>query len=147
MQILVGGLEYQTDEYGYLLKRRGQGRLKFSLDKDGYQKYCITTADGKVNVRVHRIIWEVFNGPIPWEMTINHKDRNKENNAIANLELMEGIDNVIEGNAKVWKITDPNGVPNLIWNMQAFCREHKLNANHMREVCNGKILSYKGWTK
>jgi hypothetical protein len=69
----------------------------------------------------------------------------KENNSIENLRLLSPEDNARDGNAKCWKIIDPEGTVNLIWNMEAFCRNEGLHAGHMREVCNGKLNQYKGW--
>ena len=37
---------------------------------------------------VHRLTWEAFNGPIPEGLQINHKDENKSNNSLVNLELV-----------------------------------------------------------
>ena len=42
---------------------------------------------------VHRFVYEIFNGPIPDKMQINHKDSNKQNNCIDNLELMTRSEN------------------------------------------------------
>lgn len=39
-------------------------------------------------VLVHRIIWELFNGPIPDGMVIDHIDRDKLNNDITNLRMV-----------------------------------------------------------
>lgn len=36
---------------------------------------------------VHRVIWELHNGPIPDGLDIDHKDRNPSNNRIDNLRL------------------------------------------------------------
>lgn len=36
---------------------------------------------------LHRFIWELLNGPIPDDMTIDHRDRDGLNNAGANLRL------------------------------------------------------------
>lgn len=53
------------------------------------------TQDGKQKTKtVHRIIWEAFNGPLPKGMTINHKDGNKTNNRLDNLEIMTIGDNI-----------------------------------------------------
>jgi hypothetical protein len=48
---------------------------------------------GVKNVKVHRLIWELANGPIPEGMQINHKDFNKANNKLENLELVTNLEN------------------------------------------------------
>ena len=37
---------------------------------------------------VHRVMWEAFNGPIDGRLEINHKDLNRSNNHLDNLELV-----------------------------------------------------------
>lgn len=54
-------------------------------DKTGY--YLSSTIDGK-RYRLHRYIWEYYNGKIPKGYHIHHKDHNKNNNEISNLELL-----------------------------------------------------------
>ena len=39
--------------------------------------------------RLHRIVWQHFNGPIPKGFHIHHKDTNRSNNQIENLELLD----------------------------------------------------------
>jgi hypothetical protein len=43
---------------------------------------------------VHRMIWETFNGAIEGRLEINHKDLNRSNNKLDNLELMTHQQNV-----------------------------------------------------
>lgn len=38
--------------------------------------------------RMHRYVWEYYNGKIPTEMDVHHKDHDKSNNDISNLELL-----------------------------------------------------------
>lgn len=38
--------------------------------------------------RVHRVVWEAFNGPIEGRLEINHKDLNRSNNRLDNLEVV-----------------------------------------------------------
>ena len=60
------------------------------LNDDGY--YCTTIYDDNGNphtIRHHRIIWEVVNGQIPDGYEIHHIDKNRSNNSISNLELVE----------------------------------------------------------
>lgn len=44
--------------------------------------------------RLHRIVWEYHNGPIPDGYHVHHKDENRCNNSIENLELMPAHDHL-----------------------------------------------------
>lgn len=44
--------------------------------------------------KVHRIVWEVHNGPIPAGMEIDHIDMDKTNNHISNLRLVTHAENI-----------------------------------------------------
>ena len=62
-----------------------------------------------IQKRMHRYVWEFYNGEIPAGCEIHHKDHNPANNDIDNLELMtaqnhrkyhakiRGIKNVVKG--------------------------------------------------
>ena len=49
--------------------------------------YMYTKINGKT-VLMHRYVWEFYNGEIPSGYVIHHKDENKHNNAIENLECL-----------------------------------------------------------
>jgi hypothetical protein len=51
-------------------------------DKTGY--YLNST----IRQRLHRYVWEFYNGPIPKGYHIHHKDFNRANNDISNLQLL-----------------------------------------------------------
>jgi hypothetical protein len=57
-------------------------RFQFYLDRKSYP--CII-ANGKP-IRLHRYVWQVSNGLIPEEIQLHHKDRNKMNWALDNLQ-------------------------------------------------------------
>lgn len=44
-------------------------------------------------VRVHRMIWELTNGPIPDGLQVDHIDRNRQNNLIENLRVVTCAEN------------------------------------------------------
>lgn len=46
---------------------------------------------------LHRLIYETFIGDIPQGMQINHKDENKMNNDIENLEVVTPKQNCVYG--------------------------------------------------
>lgn len=56
--------------------------IKFTLRNNGY--YAATTGN---RVQMHRYVWEKHNEKIPEGYDIHHKDHNRGNNDISNLEL------------------------------------------------------------
>lgn len=48
--------------------------------------YIRLTLNGK-GIQAHRLVWLTFNGPIPYGITINHKNGIKIDNRLDNLEL------------------------------------------------------------
>lgn len=44
----------------------------------------------KNGIRLHRVVWEYHNGEIPEGYHVHHKDSDRSNNNIENLELLEG---------------------------------------------------------
>ena len=60
--------------------------MKFTLDEhSGY--YLGTTVPRK---RMHVYVWEYYNGPVPQGYHVHHKDGNRANNQIDNLEAIDG---------------------------------------------------------
>jgi hypothetical protein len=51
--------------------------------------------NSKTHERLHRAVWEFCNGPIPQAMAIHHKDFDKGNNDISNLELITSSTHMI----------------------------------------------------
>lgn len=44
---------------------------------------------GNTTKLLHRVVWEYFNGEIPKHYHVHHIDKNKDNNDVSNLELIE----------------------------------------------------------
>lgn len=86
----------QRNRYGSVMKRlfigidmkatdNGSGYLFISLKKDGKRK----------NHYIHRLVAQHFIGPIPKGYVVNHKDFDKRNNNINNLEIITQKENTI----------------------------------------------------
>jgi hypothetical protein len=52
------------------------------LSSSGYATY----KNGN-NIRMHRLVWELVNGPVPDDMDIDHINSNRLDNRVANLRL------------------------------------------------------------
>lgn len=75
-------------------KRFCNGRI---TPKD-YVRVTLTCKDKKqVEFAFHRVIWFYFNGEIPEGLEVNHKDEDKTNNSLDNLELLTHPENINYG--------------------------------------------------
>lgn len=73
------------------------------LGKDGYLQISLSKPNiGKETFRVHRLIWEAFNGPIPHKESnpscasywvVNHINAIRTDNRLANLEIISRAEN------------------------------------------------------
>lgn len=61
-------------------KKTKKGYFRYAKDKDGRLRF------------EHSIVWEKANGKIPLGMQIHHKDFNKTNNKIENLQLVTPLE-------------------------------------------------------
>lgn len=85
--------------YGKLIKASNKNNIDGSYlavtlyNDEGQKKFML----------VHRLVYMAYKGRIPKGLQINHKDENKENNCIENLELMTQKENCNYGsrNARI----------------------------------------------
>lgn len=54
----------------------------------GYMRIVCNVGKKRPALMAHRIIWQYFNGPIPEGMEINHKNGNRADNRLENLEVV-----------------------------------------------------------
>lgn len=73
--------------------RSKKGTLSSKLMRNGYYMTSAQYDNKTYYFMEHRVIWVWHNGAIPKGLVINHKDYNRANNDIANLELMTQKEN------------------------------------------------------
>lgn len=60
----------------------------------GYLEVCLSVHGERHTFRVHRLVVRAFVGPIPDGKEVNHRDGNKLNNHVQNLEIVTVAENV-----------------------------------------------------
>ena len=80
--------DYSIFNNGSILNNETNKEIGF-IGYDGY-KHVIMKVDGKVkNIRVHQLVWDAFGrGKRSRNLIVDHKDRNRANNKIENLQLI-----------------------------------------------------------
>ena len=116
------------------------------ITKKGYKRVRINKNNKGKFFMVHRLVFEAFNGIIPENMEINHKDYDRTNNNINNLELLSHKNNVRY--SKNIPITQYDSNGNFIKNWEcAIDIERALNIDHRQisDNCRGKQKTCKGF--
>ena len=97
--------KYEFKEDGIYSKTRNKkiNGYKIGTAKK-YNQFKFICSDGnKKSLYIHVALWIHFNGDIPNDMEINHKDENTSNNALSNLEIMTHVENMNYGEAQLRK--------------------------------------------
>ncbi len=108
-----------------------------------YERHRI---DGKM-LSVHRLVALQFLPNPNNYPQVNHKNENKFDNRVQNLEWCTQEYNNVYSSAKVWKINTPKNEDIIIHNLAKFARDNNLQAASLRNVIIGKQRQYKGYTK
>ena len=86
--------KYECNEEGVIRNSKTKRHIKQWDSKNGYKCVTLMTSKGKVNKYVHRLVALSFltsNGES--QLTVNHKEGNKKNNRLDNLELVTQSEN------------------------------------------------------
>lgn len=137
---------------GIILKPRKSknGYLKVDLCKEGKQKYFL----------VHRLVAQTFLKNPNNYLVVNHKDEDKSNNRVDNLEwcthkynsnygtrnerMIKTQTNNLKYSKKVYQYT-LKGELVKIWPSVAECGRNGFNKGHIASCCRGKHKTHKGF--
>lgn len=164
---------YDVSNFGRIRNkgwRQGQHKsniiMKQRYNKGGYLAVSLIKDKKKKIYLIHRLVYEAFIGKLPkfehkgkghcHEMfEINHKDENKENNYVENLELITRLENIRYGTRsrrQAMKLTKPvyqytldkkfvkfweGGAPEIF--------KHGYNKSCISECCRGVQAYYRGF--
>jgi hypothetical protein len=80
------------------LRFNKQKLLKACETKDGYLLYCLSDNKKKFTSYAHRLVAEVFlDPPASNQLVVNHKNKNRQDNSVQNLEWITVNDNFFHG--------------------------------------------------
>ena len=94
---IVGFENYTVDTNGNIYNIKKNKYLKQSLTKDGYLVVGLHKNGKSKTMNVHRIVAETFILNPENKRTVNHKDENKQNNCVDNLEWATNYENTNYG--------------------------------------------------
>lgn len=78
---------YYVDEKGNIYNLKGR-KIKPIQHHTGYSVFTARNKGKVKQYRIHRFVWETLKGDIPKGMVINHKNGNKKDNRLENLEVV-----------------------------------------------------------
>lgn len=85
--------EYLVDDKGFVLSKHGKP-LKPSINHRGYEIVNLMIDGRRVGMSVHTAVARTFCEGYSENLQVNHKDGNKRNNHVSNLEWVTCKDNV-----------------------------------------------------
>ena len=87
--------QYQASNFGRIrsLKYNKVHILNPGRSGSGYYIVKLYLNNVAKNLSIHRLVWIAFNGPIPEGLEINHRNEKKDDNSLANLELVTRKEN------------------------------------------------------
>lgn len=132
--------------------------LKLGKEKDGYLLVVLCKNGKNKMFRVHRLVYEAFNGTIPERLQVNHINEIKTDNSVWNLNLMSRKENINYGNRNqkvkeklsqaVLQLTLEDDLVKE-WASSQETGRHGFDQAHVNECCDGKRKTHKGfkWRK
>lgn len=107
---------YQVDESGTIMSKARNGNgykahtMSKSTDSDGYQVVKARNGTRVYTLKVHRIVATAFLPNPDNKPQVNHKDGDKQNNNVSNLEWVTASENIRHAKALGLQCACPNRV-------------------------------------
>jgi len=86
--------EYEVSSAGRVRRTGSIGFKKPSFNRKGYILVGLSTPKAKKTIPVHRLVAKTFIPEVEGKPAVNHKDGDKANNAVSNLEWVNSSENM-----------------------------------------------------
>ena len=126
------------------------------IKSGNYYKYCFSINGEKSSALIHKLVYSLFKDDYNEQKQINHIDGNKQNNALDNLELITGQQNVLHSYyvlynniSQIGQFDMQNNLIATYDSMSAAARAIDGSVSAISQVCAGKAKTHKGfiWKK
>jgi hypothetical protein len=85
---------YKVSNFGNIFSVRNNIKIRHKIEKNGYARVGFNVNGKSTTALVHRIVCEAFIGKCPLKYDVNHKNSNRCDNRIENLEYLPRSENV-----------------------------------------------------
>lgn len=152
--------DYKVSDDGKVMTSKTGRILKPSIDQRGYERVCLFKVNRDRRYKVHRLVAITFI-PNPHNKTqVNHKDGDKRNNSVNNLEWVTNEENMAhanshglrEGHHKFCESKKKRIIAtNLTTGEEIFfdsilSAKRQIGTSHIQEVLKGLRYEAKGYT-
>ena len=131
-------------------------QLKLHLNEFGYVITMGSINNVQKNFKIHRVVAEAFILNPENKLTVNHKDTNKQNNHISNLEwsthsenikhaYIHYLNNSVSQYKSVSQYTKDNEFITQYKSISAAKKALKIKGGHISDVCNGRMKTAYGY--
>ena len=155
-RVIIEGVKYYSHPVfpNYAASKNGEvinaktGRIIKMIKCNGHLQFniCDKKLEKPKNYYQHRFVYEVFRGPIPRCLEVDHVNNIKSDNRVKNLQLLSHKQNVGKSkNKPIISINIETGEERRIISIQVASTELKINYSHISNICC-KRKSYKSAT-
>jgi hypothetical protein len=152
--------EYKISNYGKVMTTKTGRILTPAIDACGYERVCLFKMDRRRRYKGHRLVAITFIPNPDNKEQVNHKDGNKRNNSVDNLEwvthkenmhhakvtgLREGHQRFCESQKKRVIATHIESGKEIVFD-SILAAKRALGTNHIQEVLKGLRYEAKGYT-
>ena len=135
--------KYQVSNMGRVWSVRSQKCMTAHSDKDGYLNLILVAKNGKrKNEKVHRLVALAFLDNPQSFPQVNHKDENRANNSVDNLEWCSNLYNVTYSKGKTVRCIELNKV---FPSSEAAGRELGVSGSNIRKCLSGSRKTAAGY--
>ena len=143
--------EYEIKKNGRVWSYKRKKFLKPMLTMDGYHRVSLYKEGKRKTYYIHRLVAQTFIPNPEGLPEVNHKDEDKSNNCVENLEWMSKIDNINYGTGSK-RSAEKRSKPiycveldKVFKSGKEAARELGLNNSHITSCCKGRYKTTGGF--